>query len=169
MCTMIHEPTIPVTPTFGRGVAGASEIVAGPEDPGGSVPPVQSYLATGGRVQRGRSQRNSRIARHQCTRMGQAISTIGHLRAFEPSATRETEALWEKAGNVGDANSDLPSDRSGIGLHDVVAGQAGGAPQAKAWPEITQSGNHPAHPYAPGSSVLDRTNCGAKAKIQSSR
>ena len=158
MYTMIHEPTIPVTPAFGRGVAGASEIVAGPEDPGWPLPPVQSYLATGGRVQRGRSQRNSRIALHQCARMGQAISTIGHLRAFEPSTTRETEALWEEARNVGDSNSDLPSARSGIGFHDVVFGQAGGAPQAPCWPEITQPGNHPAYPYAPWSSVFNRTN-----------
>ena len=158
MYSMIHEPTIPVTPAFGRGVAGTSEIVASPEDPGWSLPSVQSYLAAGGRVQLGRSQRNSRIALYQCARMGQAISRIGYLRAFEPSKTRETEALWKKARNVGDSNSYLPPARSGIGFHDVVSGQAGGAPQATCRPDIAQSRNHPAHPHAPWSSVFNRTN-----------
>lgn len=158
MYTMIHEPTISLIPAFGRGVAGASKIVASPEDAGGPLPAVQSHLATGGRVQLGRSQRNSRIALHQCPRVGQAISTIGYLRPFEPSETGQTKALWKEAGNVGDSNRDLPPAGSRIGFHDVVAGQAGGASETTSRSEITQSRNHPAYPHAPWSAVFNRTD-----------
>jgi hypothetical protein len=90
--------------------------------------------------------------------VGETISTIGHLWAFEPSETRETKALRKKSRNVGDSNSYLPSTGSGIGFHDLVFGQAGGAPSPTFCLEIAQSGNHPAYPYSPWSSVLSRTN-----------
>lgn len=53
MYFMVHEPTILIIPAFGRGVVGVSEIAASPEDPCGPLSSVQSYLATGGRVQFG--------------------------------------------------------------------------------------------------------------------
>jgi len=156
---MIHEPTIPITPTFGRGVIGTSEIAAGPEDTSRPLSSVQSYLATGSRVQFRGSQRNSRIALHQCPRVGQTISTSGHFWAFESSKTGQAEALRKESRNVGDSNSYLPSTGSGIGVHDLVFGQTGRAPSETTFhPEIAQSRNHPPCSDSPWSSVPNGTN-----------
>ena len=156
---MIHEPTIPITPAFGRGVVGASEIAASSEDPSRTLSSVQSYLATGSRVQFGGSQRNSRIALYQRPRVGETISTIGHLWAFEPCKTGQTEALWEESRNVGDSNGYLPSTRSGFGVHYLVFGQTGRTPSTTTFhPEITESGNHPPYSYSPWPSVPNGTN-----------
>ncbi len=156
---MIHEPALPITPAIGRGVIGTSEIAASPEDPGGPLSSVQSYLATGSRVQFGGSQRNSRIALHQCPRVGQTISTVGHFWAFEPSKTGQTEALRKESRNLGDSNGYLPSTRSGIGVHYLVFGQTGRAPSKTTFhPKIAQSRNHPPYSYSPWSSLPYGTN-----------
>lgn len=165
MYVMIHEPTIPITPAFGRGVVGTSEIVASPEDPSESLSSVQSYLATGSRVQFGGSQRNSRIALHQCPRVGQTISTIGHFWTLEPSKTGQTEALRKESRNAGDSNGYLPSTGSGIGVYYLVFGQTGRAPSKTTfYPEIAQSRNHPPYSYSPWSSVPNRTNLVSKRR-----
>ncbi len=156
---MIHEPTIPITPAFGRGVVGTSEIAASAEDPGWTLPSVQSYLATGGRVQFGGSQRNSRIALYQRSPVGEAISTIGHLGAFEPCKTRQAEALRKESRNLGDSNGHLPPTGSGTGFYDLVFGQTGRTPSTTTFrPEIAQSGNHSPHSDPPRSSVPNGTN-----------
>jgi transposase len=156
---MIHEPTIPITPAFGRGVVGTAEIAASPEDPSRPLSSVQSYLAIGGRVQFGGSQRNSRTALHQCPRVGETIPTVGHLWAIEPSKTGETQALWKESRNSGDSNGYLPSTRSRIGVHDVVFGQTGRTPSTEPFhPQIRQPRNYSTYSHSPWSSVPNGTN-----------
>jgi len=159
MCLIIHEPTIPITHAFGRGAIGTSEIAASPKDPNWTLSSMQSYLATGGRIQFGGSQRNSRIVLHQCPPVGEAISTIGHLWAFESSKTGQTEALWKESRYVGDSNGYLPSTGSGIGVHYLVFGKTGRASSKTTFhPEIAQSRNHPPYSYSPWASFPNGTN-----------
>ncbi len=156
---MIHEPTIPITPSFGTGVVGTSEIAASPEDPSRPLSSLQPYLAIGGRIQFGGSQRNSQIALHQCSRVGETVSAIRNNWAFEPSKIGQAESLWKESRNGGDSNGYLPSARSGIGVHHLVFSQTGRTSSTTPFhPQIAQSRNDPPYSYSPWSSVLNRTN-----------
>jgi len=155
---MIHEPTIFATPSFSRGVDRASEAITCSKNSSWPLSAVQSHLAIGRRVQLGRSHRNSWVALHQRSRMGEAISTIGDLGSLESSETRETKKLWQRSGDVGDSNRYLPSAGFRTGLYHLVSGQVGSTPSTTFFSKIAQSGNHSSHPRSTWSALLNGAN-----------
>jgi len=146
---MIHEPIIPVTPAFGRGVAGATKVIACSKNPRWPISTVQSYLAIGSRVQLDRSQRNRRTALYQCSRMGQAISTLRSFRSSGSSETGATQDLWPRSRNLGNANRYLPPTGFRVGLCHLVFEQVRGSFSSAFASKITESGNHSSHPCPP--------------------
>jgi transposase len=155
---MIHEPIISVAPAFDRRVAGAATVIACSKNPGWPISTVQPYLAISSWVQLDRSQRNHRTTLHQCSPMGQAISTFRSFRSSGSSKTGTTQGLWPRSRDLGNPNCYLPPTGFRVGLHYLVFGQVRGPSSSAHASQITQSGNHSSHPYPPWSTLFNRAD-----------
>jgi DDE superfamily endonuclease len=153
-----HEPAIPSSASFSRRVTGVAKVAARPDNSSRSLPPVQSDLATGSRLQPERGQPNCGTALHQCSHLGQALSKIGNLWTRESSKTGATENLWQEPGNAGDSSCHLPPTGFRARIYHLVADQVRSTPSKTSFFEIHQPGDYPPRVRTPWSSLFNRPN-----------
>jgi len=153
-----YEPRLSfATPVRGR-TAGIAAVGSRTNHFGRSVPPMSSDLAAGRRVQHQRSRPERQPSLYERTQVGEAVSSRRPGRSSRPEAAWAPESACRGRGGVDHQDGHLSPGRFGLGVHDVVVGQAGRTFSSTRCNCSYQPRNDTAYPVPSRSSIFDRPN-----------